>query len=204
MTGYYIDSLGIRASDASRIDSRDERVAAAVTDVGFVGPARNEADSLPGSLASRGSEQPGPTLFSIAVDDPTVSTVPPEAERLLEREPLMAHLGTCVEGRPHVAPVWYRYADGVVEIVTTGRKLANIRQNPRVSLSIQHDEAGQARWMVSLLGTATVIDDEAETAAARRRINEKYGAGPDAYAENTLVRIEIGSATYRTYDDEVE
>lgn len=143
-----------------------------------------------------------PTFFSVAVGESSVSTVPPEAERLLEREPLMAHLGTCVEARPHVAPVWYRYADEVVEIVTTGRKLANIRQNPRVALSIQKDVAGETRWMVSLLGTATVIDDEAETAAARRRINEKYGAGPDAYAENTLVRVEVGSATYRTYDDE--
>ena len=133
-----------------------------------------------------------------------MSTVPPAAARLLEREPLMAHLGTCLEGRPHVAPVWYRYADGVVEIVTTGRKLENIRTNPRVALSIQKDVDGQARWMVSLLGTATVIADNAETAAARRRINEKYGTGPDAYAENTLVRIDIGSATYRTYDDGIE
>lgn len=111
----------------------------------------------------------------------------------------MAHLGTCVEGRPHVAPVWYRYADGVVEIVTTGRKLANIEQNPRVALSIQKDDDGRTRWMVSLLGTATVIEDEAETDTARRRINEKYDAGQDAYDENTLVRIDIGSATYRTY-----
>ena len=130
-----------------------------------------------------------------------VSTVPEEAERLLESEPVMAHLGTCVEGRPHVAPVWYRYVpdDEIVEIVTTGRKLANIRENPRVSLSIQKDEAGQTRWMVSLLGTATAIDDPDETAAARRRINAKYDAEPAAYAENTLVRIDVGSASYRTY-----
>ncbi|WP_339102460.1 pyridoxamine 5'-phosphate oxidase family protein [Haloterrigena salinisoli] len=130
-----------------------------------------------------------------------MSTVPPEAERLLESEPVMAHLGTCVEGRPHVAPVWYRYVadEEVVEIVTTGRKLANIRENPRISLSIQKDEAGQTRWMVSLLGTATVVDDPDETAAARRRINEKYDAEPAAYAENTLVRIAVGSASYRTY-----
>ena len=113
----------------------------------------------------------------------------------------MAHLGTCVEGRPHVAPVWYRYVptDDVVEIVTTGRKLANVRENSRVALSVQADEAGQTRWMVTLLGTATVVDDEAETEAARRRINAKYDAEPEAYAENTLVRIEVGSATYRTY-----
>ncbi|MDS0476739.1 pyridoxamine 5'-phosphate oxidase family protein [Natrinema sp. 1APR25-10V2] len=128
-----------------------------------------------------------------------MSTVPPEAERLLESEPLMAHLATCVEGRPHVAPVWYRYAEGVVEVVTTGRKLANIERNPRVALSIQKDDDGRTRWMVSLLGTATVIEDEAETDAARRRINEKYDAEPNAYDENTLVRIDVGSATYRTY-----
>lgn len=128
-----------------------------------------------------------------------MTTVPPEAERLLESEPLMAHLGTCVDGRPHVAPVWYRYEDDAVEIVTTGRKLENVRKNPRVSLSIQADDAGETKWMVTLLGTATIVDDEDETAAAQRRINEKYGASPEAYAENTLVRIEVGSATYRTY-----
>ncbi|QFU82687.1 pyridoxamine 5'-phosphate oxidase family protein [Natronorubrum aibiense] len=126
-------------------------------------------------------------------------TVPPEAERLLEDEPLMAHLGTCTEGRPHVAPVWYRYEDDAVEIVTTGRKLANIRENPRVALSIQDDEGGATKWMVTLLGTATVVDDEAETETARRRINEKYDAEPEAYAENTLVRIDVGSTSYRTY-----
>ncbi|ELY44673.1 pyridoxamine 5'-phosphate oxidase family protein [Natronorubrum sulfidifaciens] len=126
-------------------------------------------------------------------------TVPPDAERRLESKPLMAHLATCLEGRPHVAPVWYRYEAGTVEIVTTGRKLANVRENPRVALSIQDDEAGATKWMVTLLGTATVVDDEDKTETARRRINEKYDAEPDAYAENTLVRIDVGSASYRTY-----
>ncbi|GAB3676313.1 pyridoxamine 5'-phosphate oxidase family protein [Halopiger thermotolerans] len=126
-------------------------------------------------------------------------TVPSQAERLLESEPLMAHLGTCADGRPHVAPVWYRYDDGVVELVTTGRKLANIRENPRVSLSVQKDDAGKTEWMVTLLGTATIVEDEGETTDARRRINAKYDADPEAYADNTLVRIEVGSTTYRTY-----
>ncbi len=128
-----------------------------------------------------------------------MGSVPAEAERLLESEPLMAHLGTCSEGRPHVAPVWYRYDDGTVEIVTTGKKLANIRENPRVAVSVQADEGGDTEWMVSLLGTATIVDDEAASARARERINDKYGAGPDAYEENTLVRIDVGSTTYQTY-----
>ncbi len=128
-----------------------------------------------------------------------MTTVPSEAAQLLESEPVMAHLGTCADGRPHVAPVWYRYENEVVEIVTTGKKLDNIRANPRVALSIQADEGGETKWMVSLLGTATIVDDETETARARERINEKYDAAHDAYAENKLVRIDIGSATYQTY-----
>jgi len=128
-----------------------------------------------------------------------VTTLPPEAERLLESEPLMAHLATCVDGRPHVAPVWYRYDDGTVELVTTGRKLANVRENPRVALSVQADDAGDAKWSVTLLGTATVVEAERATERARERINAKYGADRGAYAENELVRIDVGSASYRTY-----
>ena len=128
-----------------------------------------------------------------------MTNVPPEAERLLESEPLMAHLATCVDGRPHVAPVWYRYDDGTVELVTTGRKLANVRENPRVALSVHADDAGEARWSVTLLGTATVVADEDATRRARERINAKYGAAPDAYDENELVRIDVGSASSQTY-----
>jgi PPOX class probable F420-dependent enzyme len=128
--------------------------------------------------------------------------VPEAAAHLLTSEPLMAHLATCREGRPHVAPVWYWYDadEQCVELVTTGRKLANIRANPRVALSVQKDESGHARWMVTLLGTADVVDDEAATRDATRRINAKYGASEDAWSENRLVRVRVGTASYRTYD----
>lgn len=127
--------------------------------------------------------------------------IPSEAEALLTSEPLMAHLATCREGRPHVAPVWYVYdpdAD-VVELTTRGRKLANIRANPRVALSIQKDVGGEAQWTVTLLGTATVVDGEA-TRTAVTRINRKYGASEDAWDKNRLVRVDVGTASYRTYD----
>jgi hypothetical protein len=59
---------------------------------------------------------------------------------------------------------------------------------------------GDPEWMVSLRGTATIVEDEAAFRAANRRINRKYGADEDAWAaENTLVRIAVGSASYRTY-----
>ena len=128
-----------------------------------------------------------------------MSHVPEAVEELLTSEPLMAHFATSVNDRPHVAPVWYDYADGGLDILTTGRKLANVRENPWVAVSVQKDVAGQAEWMVTLLGTATVVDDEEATREATRRINRKYGADEDAYSENRLVHVDVGSATYQTY-----
>ena len=127
------------------------------------------------------------------------NAIPEEALELLTGGVHVAHLATCYEDRPHVAPVWYRYEDGTVEVVTGGRKLRNIRENSRVALSVQKDVGGDAEWMVALRGTATVIEDDAENREATRRINEKYGADEDAYDQNTLVRIDVASATVRTY-----
>jgi PPOX class probable F420-dependent enzyme len=131
--------------------------------------------------------------------------VPEEVEALLTGDPVAAHLATCVDGRPHAAPVWFRYepADGddrpVIDVMTTGRKLANVRENPRVALSVQESDAGHPEWTVTVRGTATVVEDGAETERANRRINERYGADPDDWSDNTLVRVAVGSASHRTY-----
>lgn len=122
-----------------------------------------------------------------------------EVEQRITDDSLVAHLATCHDDQPHVAPLWYRYTDGAVEILIAGQKLVNIRNNPRVALSIQKDENGIPLWMVSLRGTATVIDDEKETREANHRLNDKYGVDDDSWSENVLVRIDIGSVTYRTY-----
>lgn len=125
--------------------------------------------------------------------------VPPEVEALLTGDPVVAHLATCVDGHPHSAPLWFRYEDGTVEILTTGRKLANVRRNPRVAISMERDREGIPEWMVTIQGTATVVEDEAEIEAANRRINRRYGVDDDAWSENVLVRIDVGSVAYRTY-----
>lgn len=127
-----------------------------------------------------------------------MSDVPAEIEDRLTSEPLTAHLATSRDDRPHVAPVWYTYDDGVVELVTTGRKLANVRANPRVALSVQKGE-GHPEWRVTLLGTAAVVEDPDAFHEAARRINRKYGVDEGAWAENTLVRVEVGSADLRVY-----
>lgn len=128
-----------------------------------------------------------------------MSGVSEAATTLVDGARVMAHLATAVDDRPHVAPVWYRYEEGIVEIVTTGQKLANIRRNPRVALSFQKDVDGHTKWMVTMLGSAVVVEDEAETRATMRKINEKYDAPMDAWDDNVLVQIEVGTATAKTY-----
>ncbi|MFC7141227.1 pyridoxamine 5'-phosphate oxidase family protein [Halosimplex aquaticum] len=149
-------------------------------------------------------------------------TVPAEVEELLTGDPVVAHLATYSDGRPHAAPVWFRYepadetpddegrppepaADahegGVIEVMTTGQKLENVRENPRVALSIEEDEDGHPSWMATIRGTGTVVEDDDENREANRRINRRYGADdPDDWEEeNTLVRIAVGSVSYKTF-----
>lgn len=127
-------------------------------------------------------------------------SIPAKAADLIRDAKVMVHLATCNDGNPHVAPVWYVYEDTFVELTTGGRKLANIRSNPRVALSFQKDSDGDTQWMVTALGTAEVLEDEDALAETRRRINRKYGVPEDAHSENTLVRVSLGSANYQTYE----
>lgn len=129
------------------------------------------------------------------------NAVPSEVEALISDAPVMAHLATCVDDRPHVAPVWYHYADGTIEVLTTGRKLENVRENPRVAISIQKDDGGRTEWMVAMQGRATVIEDEEAVRSAAGRINPRYpeNAAETAFPENVLVRIDVASATHHRY-----
>jgi nitroimidazol reductase NimA-like FMN-containing flavoprotein (pyridoxamine 5'-phosphate oxidase superfamily) len=124
--------------------------------------------------------------------------VPDEAEAFLTGEPETGFLATSVDDRPHVAPLWFRYEDGTVELMTTGRKLANVRENPRVSLAVEGGGT-DPEWTVTLRGTATVVEDEETAREVNRRINTRYGVEPDAWSGNTLVRIDVGSASVRSY-----
>lgn len=122
-----------------------------------------------------------------------------EAESLLESEPLVAHLSTCHDGKPHVAPLWFNYRDGAIEITTTGRKLDNIKRNPRVALSVQKDDEGMPVWGMTIRGTATVIEDDETSQSVLHRINRRYGVEEDAFSENTPVRIDVGSVEHWQY-----
>lgn len=144
----------------------------------------------------------------------TAPAVPTEVESLIADAPVSAHLATSVDDRPHVAPVWYGYRDGVVYFVTGGRKLSNLRRNPRVSLSVEDARGGDVAWNATLLGRATVSDDPERLEWARGWIYEKYddpddeartdgGEQPeedDYEYDYALVEVEIGSASWNVYE----
>jgi nitroimidazol reductase NimA-like FMN-containing flavoprotein (pyridoxamine 5'-phosphate oxidase superfamily) len=48
-------------------------------------------------------------------------SVPQDIENLIAGAPLSAHLATTADDRPHVAPVWYGYRDGVLSVITGGK-----------------------------------------------------------------------------------
>lgn len=126
-------------------------------------------------------------------------TVSRTIEERLTSERLVAYLATCYNGRPHVAPLWFLYEDETIEILTTGQKLANIKRNPKVTLAIQKDEDGLPEWRVLLRGHARIIEDDEVTRERNSKLNRKYGVDKNAWEENTLVRIDIGSASMSEY-----
>ncbi|PSP75330.1 pyridoxamine 5'-phosphate oxidase [Halobacteriales archaeon QS_3_64_16] len=137
-------------------------------------------------------------------------SVPSEIEELIAGAALSAHLATMTDDRPHVAPVWYGYDDGVLNTLTGGRKRANWRENPRVAVSIEKLRAGDPVWMVAMQGVAEVSEDPTRIEAAREWIFPKYRAhetdGGDNETESeseesasALIEIAIGSATLQRY-----
>lgn len=128
-----------------------------------------------------------------------MDVVDPAVEEKLRGEPLAAFLATSRNNRPHVAPVWYRYDDGVIEVSTAGQKLKNLRANPRAAVSVHKAHQGDPEWSVTALGTASIHDDPAVSKPAIRKINRRYGMNEDAWIENTLVRIDIATTSLRTY-----
>lgn len=126
--------------------------------------------------------------------------IPDEAITLLTGLPRIAHLATSHDNRPHVAPLWYTYHEGTIELTISGRKLQNIRQNPHVSISVQHDEEGIPQWGIVVQGTARIVEDEDASEDIFRRVNERYGVEADAWQdENTAVVVDLGNVQHWTY-----
>lgn len=108
-------------------------------------------------------------------------------------------MATRAGGRPHVAPVRYVYEDGIVSFLTGGRRIENLRKNPRVSISIEDADPEKVHWTVTLFGTARIVDDRDEIEAVRERVYARYYDSGDDPDDQPLVEVEVGSATAQVY-----
>lgn len=96
----------------------------------------------------------------------------------------VARLATAAaDGRPHLVPVVFALHDGVVYTAvdakpkTTQRlkRLANIEQNPQVSVLVDHyTEDWTQLWWVRADGLAAIHHDDDTTHAAREFLRAKY------------------------------
>ncbi len=117
---------------------------------------------------------------------------PDEVTAFLDEPGHLLRLGTIDEdGWPRVVPIWFRHVDG--EIVFTPRQesvfLANLRADPRVSLSIDEDALPYRK--VTIKGTARMVHDIGEDDQWRegyRDIARRYVPedGVQAYVQGTI------------------
>lgn len=148
--------------------------------------------------------------------------VPPDVASRIKDAPVSAHLATSFEDRPHVAPVWYGYRDGVIYFMTGGKKLDNIRTNPRVALSIEAATGGDVAWNATLLGRAKIKEDPDRMDWASGWIYDKYNDTDDpahddaepsdedlqsdggetatSDTEYALVEVTVGSVSWNNYE----
>jgi len=99
-----------------------------------------------------------------------------------------AHLATAdAAGRPHLVPITFALVGEVIysavddakpKRTTALRRLANIAENPAVSMLVDHyDEDWSTLWWVRADGRARILDGEqAEAQAALSALAERYAA----------------------------
>lgn len=108
-----------------------------------------------------------------------------ERETFLQQANVAVLGSVDARGRPHAAPVWYLYDDGVFRISTGdgSQKHRNILANPNISLVI--DQRALPYYAVMVQGTADIglaFSDEDSLRLAVRYLGENLGA---RYAERT-------------------
>jgi hypothetical protein len=108
-----------------------------------------------------------------------------EMEQFLNEE-VLGYLGLCSDGQPYVVPLNYAYVDGkiIFHCALEGKKLDDIRRNPRVSFAISR-QTGEVRDhtgapchldsdSVICFGLARLVEDFNERAAVLNAFNRHY------------------------------
>ena len=106
--------------------------------------------------------------------------LPPELEQFLARPNPSVIATVDPDGSPHTAATWYLWDDGrvLVNMEDTRKRLANLRRDPRVSITVLGDDD----WyhQVTLRGVISLEDDpdhEGADRLARHYTGEPYPRG---------------------------
>ncbi len=121
----------------------------------------------------------------------------------------IARLGCHADGETYVVPLVYAYADGaIVSVTQEGRKVAMLRENPRVCVEIdEYDTDGRGSWRsVIAYGAAEELagdDIEKALAVLRERFARAAGreAAPRPLSAGTVVlRIRLETLSGRAVE----
>lgn len=126
------------------------------------------------------------------------------ADRRLKEDLIIWLTTVNAAGQPQTSPVWFWWDGEHVVLFSIPRspKVANIRDNPRVSLNL--DGNGQGGDIVSIEGTAELFEDQPLTEFPEyvNRYTDKlkamgYEPGPFAHAYSVGIRVR--PTRYRVY-----
>jgi len=126
--------------------------------------------------------------------------VSPDEARARFAAARVARLATAdAAGRPHLVPIAFAIAGETIYSVVDAkpkrtralRRLANVRENPAVSLLVDHwdDEDWERLWWVRADGEGRVLDPgEPEAARAIGLLRERY---PRQWAEGPVLAVDV-------------
>ena len=133
---------------------------------------------------------------------------PAEIEEFLLGQRI-ARLGCHAGGETYVVPVIYAYGDGaIVSVTQEGRKVAMLRENPRVCVEVdEYDTDGRGSWRsVIAYGSAEELageEIEAALALLRERFARTAGreAAPRPLSEGVvMLRIRLDEVSGRAVE----
>jgi nitroimidazol reductase NimA-like FMN-containing flavoprotein (pyridoxamine 5'-phosphate oxidase superfamily) len=91
--------------------------------------------------------------------------------------PIIARMATVGDSRPHIAPVWFEWNGGCLWITAdkSHKKIANLRSNPHLAVSIDESYGGLRFWAIVMEGVAELIEEPVELVmSVTERIYGKY------------------------------
>ncbi|MEU2515029.1 TIGR03668 family PPOX class F420-dependent oxidoreductase [Streptomyces syringium] len=135
---------------------------------------------------------------------------PAQARARFEDSPV-ARLATADEaGKPHLVPITFALGRSVLYFAIDHkpkstqnlRRLRNIRQNPRVSVLVDHySDDWQTLWWARADGHAEIWTEAAQRRAPIELLQEKYSQYVDHPPEGPVVAIEVSAWSGWASDD---